>query len=134
YTIPMGCKVFLSFRAVHLDNEYFDDARTFDPWRWQVGGPTVYTPFGGGSRLCPGYELARVVISVFLHYLVTRFKAIPSTSGGARRKKEHESRGGALPFPRLPYQHCSGYHVIGGTVKLLLTQIVPPVIICSGHV
>ncbi|RZS14938.1 hypothetical protein BHM03_00046694 [Ensete ventricosum] len=73
YTIPMGCKVFLSFRAVHLDNEYFDDARTFDPWRWQVGGPTVYTPFGGGSRLCPGYELARVVISVFLHYLVTRF-------------------------------------------------------------
>ncbi|RWW42697.1 hypothetical protein BHE74_00051746, partial [Ensete ventricosum] len=41
-----------------------------------VGGPTVYTPFGGGSRLCPGYELARVVISVFLHYLVTRFKYV----------------------------------------------------------
>ncbi|CAL9775139.1 unnamed protein product [Musa acuminata subsp. burmannicoides] len=80
YTIPEGCKVFLSFRAVHLDTEYFDDARTFNPWRWQknaaaqqVGGATVYTPFGGGSRLCPGYELARVVISVFLHYLVTRF-------------------------------------------------------------
>ncbi|THU68084.1 hypothetical protein C4D60_Mb08t00170 [Musa balbisiana] len=80
YTIPKGCKVFLSFRAVHLDTEYFDDARTFNPWRWQknaaaqqVGGATVYTPFGGGSRLCPGYELARVVISVFLHYLVTRF-------------------------------------------------------------
>ncbi|CAL9748596.1 unnamed protein product [Musa acuminata subsp. burmannicoides] len=82
YKIPKGCKVFISFRAVHLDPEYYEDARTFNPWRWQnnevaqlqqTGGAGVYTPFGGGSRLCPGYELARVVISVFLHYLVTGF-------------------------------------------------------------
>ncbi|KAF3552258.1 hypothetical protein DY000_02000237 [Brassica cretica] len=31
----------------------------------------VFTPFGGGPRICPGYELARVAISVFLHHLVT---------------------------------------------------------------
>lgn len=36
YKIPKGCKVFISFRAVHLDPEYFEDARTFNPWRWQV--------------------------------------------------------------------------------------------------
>ncbi|XP_074568840.1 3beta,22alpha-dihydroxysteroid 3-dehydrogenase-like [Curcuma longa] len=81
HTIPKGCKVFISLRAVHLDPEYFEDARTFNPWRWQqkeaaatqqVGGVN-FMPFGGGTRLCPGYELARVVISVFLHYLVTRF-------------------------------------------------------------
>ncbi|XP_042453004.1 cytochrome P450 90A4-like [Zingiber officinale] len=77
YTIPKGCKLFISFRAVHLDPEYFEDARTFNPWRWQQEetqqfGGVNYTPFGGGTRLCPGYELARVVISVFLHYLVTR--------------------------------------------------------------
>lgn len=75
YTIPKGCKVFASFRAVHLDPENFKDARTFNPWRWQIRSNEngVFTPFGGGPRMCPGYELARVEISVFLHHLVTRF-------------------------------------------------------------
>ncbi|KAL5568556.1 hypothetical protein UlMin_025131 [Ulmus minor] len=78
YTIPKGWKVFASFRAVHLDKEHFKDARTFNPWRWQnnPGGTSsnipVFTPFGGGPRLCPGYELGRVTLSVFLHHLVTR--------------------------------------------------------------
>ncbi|PHT26164.1 Cytochrome 90A1 [Capsicum baccatum] len=78
YTIPKGWKVFASFRAVHLDHEHFKDARTFDPWRWQsntglISSSNVFTPFGGGPRRCPGYELARVELSVFLHHLVTRF-------------------------------------------------------------
>lgn len=38
--------------------------------------PNVFTPFGGGPRLCPGYELARVELSVFLHHLVTRFRYV----------------------------------------------------------
>ncbi|KAJ0981475.1 hypothetical protein J5N97_009730 [Dioscorea zingiberensis] len=83
YTIPKGCMVFTSFRAVHLDLNYYEDARTFNPWRWQGNkdaplqtstGGGIFTPFGGGPRLCPGYELARVEISVFLHHLVTRFR------------------------------------------------------------
>ncbi|TYJ16553.1 hypothetical protein E1A91_A10G261900v1 [Gossypium mustelinum] len=65
YTIPKGWRVFASFRAVHLDHNQFKDARTFNPWRWQsksgISCPgNVFTPFGGGPRLCPGYELARV--------------------------------------------------------------------------
>jgi len=80
YIIPKGCKIFASFRAVHLNTEHYENARTFDPWRWQsknklqnAEGASLFTPFGGGPRLCPGYELARVVVSVFLHHLVTRF-------------------------------------------------------------
>ncbi|XP_010253861.1 PREDICTED: cytochrome P450 90A1-like isoform X1 [Nelumbo nucifera] len=86
YTIPKGWKVFASFRAVHLDHDHYKEARTFNPWRWQqsnTGGATsgtvnLFTPFGGGPRLCPGYELARVEISVFLHHLVTRFSWVPA--------------------------------------------------------
>ncbi|KAF8115175.1 hypothetical protein N665_0029s0021 [Sinapis alba] len=83
YKIPKGWKVFASFRAVHLDPNHFKDARTFNPWRWQGNSVTtcpsnVFTPFGGGPRLCPGYELARVAISVFLHRLVTGFSWVPA--------------------------------------------------------
>ncbi|KAA3481990.1 cytochrome P450 90A1-like [Gossypium australe] len=83
YTIPKGWRVFASFRAVHLDHNQFKDARTFNPWRWQsnsgISCPgSVFTPFGGGPRLCPGYELARVELSVFLHHLVTRFSWEPA--------------------------------------------------------
>lgn len=39
-----------------------------------TSSPNVFTPFGGGPRRCPGYELARVELSVFLHHLVTRFR------------------------------------------------------------
>ncbi|GLJ40696.1 hypothetical protein SUGI_0840560 [Cryptomeria japonica] len=78
YTIPKDWLVFPCFRAVHLDEDnYSNDARKFNPWRWQGKQPSInggtFTPFGGGPRLCPGYELARVGISVFLHHMVTLF-------------------------------------------------------------
>ncbi|KAG2310144.1 hypothetical protein Bca52824_021701 [Brassica carinata] len=82
YKIPKGWKVFSSFRAVHLDPNHFKDARTFNPWRWQSNSvttsPNVFAPFGGGPRICPGYELARVALSVFLHRLVTGFSWVPA--------------------------------------------------------
>ncbi|XP_071709845.1 3beta,22alpha-dihydroxysteroid 3-dehydrogenase-like [Rutidosis leptorrhynchoides] len=79
YKIPKGSKVFTSLRAVHLDQDNFKDARVFDPCRWQKSfDPTNFMPFGGGPRRCPGYELARVALSVFLHYLVTRYSWEPA--------------------------------------------------------
>ncbi|KAG6436583.1 hypothetical protein SASPL_101484 [Salvia splendens] len=78
YTIPKGWKVFASFRGVHMDNHHFKDARVFNPWRWQnyseaTSTINMFNPFGGGPRRCPGAELARVELSVFLHRLVTQF-------------------------------------------------------------
>lgn len=34
----------------------------------------IFTPFGGGQRLCPGLELSRLEISIFLHHLVTTYR------------------------------------------------------------
>lgn len=49
-------------------------------WSWQKMGAVVnnsnFTPFGGGQRLCPGLELSRLEISVFLHHLVTTFSYV----------------------------------------------------------
>ncbi|MQL74936.1 hypothetical protein Taro_007298 [Colocasia esculenta] len=76
YLIPKGWCVLTYFRSVHLDETHYADPYGFSPWRWQGKDSSTtcnFTPFGGGQRLCPGLDLARLEASVFLHHLVTRF-------------------------------------------------------------
>ncbi|KAL8172372.1 hypothetical protein V2J09_024176 [Rumex salicifolius] len=78
YLIPKGTTVMASFTSVHMDEQNYENPYDFDPWRWQKKGPPsncshAFTPFGGGQRLCPGAELARLEISIFLHHLVTTY-------------------------------------------------------------
>ncbi|XP_043713448.1 3-epi-6-deoxocathasterone 23-monooxygenase CYP90C1 [Telopea speciosissima] len=79
YLIPKGWCVLASFSSVHLDEENYENPYQFDPWRWQrkegnLSNSICFTPFGGGQRLCPGFELGRLEISIFLHHLVTRYR------------------------------------------------------------
>jgi cytochrome P450 len=81
HIIPKGWRVLVYFRAVHLDAAVHDDPHAFNPWRWKeradvttAGGGGGFTPFGGGLRLCPGLDLARLEASIFLHHLVTNFR------------------------------------------------------------
>ncbi|KAK9078351.1 hypothetical protein SSX86_002408 [Deinandra increscens subsp. villosa] len=79
YLIPKGWCVLTHFRSVHLDDNHHKSPHEFDPWRWQnrdmsSGSSTSFTPFGGGLRLCPGLDLARLEASIFLHHFVTEFR------------------------------------------------------------
>ncbi|KAL9228551.1 hypothetical protein vseg_004116 [Gypsophila vaccaria] len=75
YLIPKGWCVLTYFRSVHLDDSLYDKPYHFNPWRWHGKDTTSnnFTPFGGGQRLCPGLDLARLEASIFLHHFVTRF-------------------------------------------------------------
>ncbi|CAN6447596.1 unnamed protein product [Victoria cruziana] len=75
YLIPSGWKVLPVFSAVHLDLSFYERPQEFWPWRWEGHSSSKkFAPFGGGPRLCPGAELARVETAFFLHHLVLRFR------------------------------------------------------------
>ncbi|KAL2899523.1 3-epi-6-deoxocathasterone 23-monooxygenase [Bienertia sinuspersici] len=76
YLIPKGWCVLTYIRSVHLDETLYETPYQFNPWRWQDKDTNIssFTPFGGGQRLCPGLDLARLEASIFLHHFVTKFR------------------------------------------------------------
>ncbi|KAL8464881.1 hypothetical protein ACS0TY_034384 [Phlomoides rotata] len=83
YVIPKGSFVVPFLSAVHLNEDVYEDCLSFNPWRWMKPenqekrnwrSSPYFAPFGGGSRFCPGAELARLQIALFLHYFLTTFR------------------------------------------------------------
>ncbi|KAK9911377.1 hypothetical protein M0R45_035293 [Rubus argutus] len=76
YIIPKGWRVLTWFRSVHLDSEIYDNPLEFKPERWEnyTPKPATFLPFGAGSRLCPGNDLAKLEIGIFLHHFLLNYK------------------------------------------------------------
>lgn len=92
YTIPKGWRLLVWFRGVHLDSEVYPDPMQFDPSRWDnfTAKAGTFLPFGGGGRMCPGNDLAKLEISIFLHYFLLHYKL--------------ERRNPTCPVMYLPHQ------------------------------
>ncbi|KAI5433051.1 hypothetical protein KIW84_020369 [Lathyrus oleraceus] len=76
YIIPKGWQIFWVTSMTHMDSKIFPEPSKFDPSRFENQAstpPYCYVPFGGGARICPGYEFAKVETLVTIHYLVTKF-------------------------------------------------------------
>ncbi|GLJ22337.1 hypothetical protein SUGI_0420520 [Cryptomeria japonica] len=76
YTIPKGWRIQIWMRNVHLDPEVYPHPKKFDPERWEnfVPKPGMFVPFGLGSRLCPGSDLAKMEICVFIHCMLLQYE------------------------------------------------------------
>nr|ALM25790.1 cytochrome P450 728D17-like protein [Salvia pomifera] len=76
YVIPKGWQVFWAGCMTQSDGSIYPDPHKFDPWRYEDPAaipPHTFVAFGGGRRMCPGYEFARIETLTMIHYLVTRF-------------------------------------------------------------
>ncbi|CAM6037119.1 unnamed protein product [Sphagnum compactum] len=76
FTIPKGWKLAWNGPRSHLSSQFFPNPKRFDPSRFEGIGPQPFTylPFGGGPRMCPGSEFARIEMVVFLHHLVLNYE------------------------------------------------------------
>nr|KYP67048.1 Ent-kaurenoic acid oxidase 1 [Cajanus cajan] len=76
YTIPKGWKVLVWSRGVHMDPETYRNPKEYDPSRWEnhTARAGSFLPFGLGSRFCPGSDLAKLEITIFLHHFLLNYR------------------------------------------------------------
>ncbi|KAI4387956.1 hypothetical protein MLD38_000338 [Melastoma candidum] len=78
YKIEKGWSLNLDVVSIHNNPEYFPQPELFDPSRFdEPMKPFSFLGFGNGPRMCPGINLAKLEICVFIHHVVGKFKWTP---------------------------------------------------------
>nr|BAM68816.1 putative cytochrome P450 monooxygenase CYP71AV1 [Artemisia schmidtiana] len=79
YDIPNKTKLIVNVFAINRDPEFWKDAETFIPERFENSSTTVmgaeyeYLPFGGGRRMCPGAALGLANVQLPLATILYHF-------------------------------------------------------------
>ncbi|KAF8724790.1 hypothetical protein HU200_020725 [Digitaria exilis] len=77
FHISKGWIVNIDARSMHYDPKIYDNPTTFDTSRFNgedTKQPYSYLVFGAGGRTCLGMNLAKIMMLIFLHRLVTTFR------------------------------------------------------------
>ncbi|CAM6086343.1 unnamed protein product [Calypogeia fissa] len=75
YHVPKGWNIISFFPGYHFDPETFPDPESFDPAHFnEKKTQKQFSPFGGGSNVCSGRELAKIELKILLHIFLTKFR------------------------------------------------------------
>ncbi|GLJ28364.1 hypothetical protein SUGI_0558120 [Cryptomeria japonica] len=73
YTIPKGWQLYCG-ASTHWSDEVFKEPLKFDPAHFDGVIPSNnFIAFGGGPRICPGYDFSKIETIIFIHHLVSKY-------------------------------------------------------------
>ncbi|XP_062987899.1 cytochrome P450 2J2-like [Elgaria multicarinata webbii] len=108
YLIPKGAYLIPDLRSVLLDPERWESPEKFNPNHFlDKDGNFVareeFLPFGAGARVCPGEQLARIELFIFLTSLLRTFR-FQLPEGVKKLNSDAIIR---LTFSPYPYKICA---------------------------
>jgi len=77
FVIPKESTVFVDYGALAANDKYWPNPTVFDPDRFAPGRKYekfAYVPFGGGSRICPGLNVANLEMKAVLMMLMPKYR------------------------------------------------------------
>jgi len=82
-SIKKGEIVNIYILGIHRSEKYWKDPLQFNPDRFDgdkhIKTDFTYMPFGGGPRLCIGFQFAKLELSLVLHYILQHYSiSLPS--------------------------------------------------------
>lgn len=84
--IPAKTQVMVDVGWVHRSDEYWTDAKAFDPERFSPARAEhkrhkyQFAPFGGGAHICIGMQFALMTARLVLHHLLTRYRFVRTSA------------------------------------------------------
>jgi cytochrome P450 len=86
YRIPKGATVIGNHWAIHLDEDIYKDALTFEPDRWIENPDLPLSPFGFGRRVCTGQHIAKNSLFLNIARMLWAFDIGHASIGGVRQE------------------------------------------------